>query len=105
MKNRNGFLRNRSTTLQILTISRTIEGVREKNLEETLLVVDFSKAFDSIQRAKMGKIHLAYGLPNVTVTAIMTLYRYTKIKVHTRNGNTDFFDIVVRVVQADILAP
>ena len=35
-------------TEQILTINRIIEGVRAKNLEATLLFVDFLKAFDSI---------------------------------------------------------
>ena len=37
-------------TTQILTIRRIIEWIRAKNLEETLLFVDFSKSFDSINR-------------------------------------------------------
>ena len=49
-KNQNGFRRNRSTTSQILTIRRILEGVRAKNLRATLLFVDFTKALDSIQR-------------------------------------------------------
>ena len=47
-KNQNGFRRNRSTTSQILTIRRIIEGVRAKNQQATLIFVDFTKAFDSI---------------------------------------------------------
>ena len=39
-KNQNGFRRNRSTTSQILTIRRILEGVRAKNLQATLLFVD-----------------------------------------------------------------
>ena len=62
-KNQNGFRRNRSTTSQILTIRRILEGVRAKNLLATILFVDFTKAFDSIHRGKMEKILLAYGLP------------------------------------------
>ena len=42
-KNQNDFRWNRSTTSQVLTI-------RAKNLQATLLFVDFSKAFDSIHR-------------------------------------------------------
>ena len=61
-KNQNGFRRNRSTTSQILTIRRILEGVRAKNLQATLLFVDFTKAFDSIHRGKMEQILLAYGL-------------------------------------------
>ena len=36
------------TTSLILTIRRIIEEVRGKHLEETLLLVDYSKGFDSI---------------------------------------------------------
>ena len=42
-KNQNGFRRNRSPTSQILTICRILEGVRAKNLQATLLFVDFTK--------------------------------------------------------------
>ena len=42
-KNQNGFRRNRSTTSQILTIRRILEGVRAKNIQATLLFVDFTK--------------------------------------------------------------
>ena len=38
-KNQNGFRRYRSTTSQILTIRRILEGVRAKNLRATLLLV------------------------------------------------------------------
>ena len=79
-KNQNSFRRNRSTTSQILTIRRILESVRAKNLETTILFVDFSKAFDFIHRGKMEQIILAYGLPKETVTVIMMLYRNTKIK-------------------------
>ena len=53
------FRRNRSTTSQILTIHRILKGVREKNLQATLLFVDFTRALDSIHRGKMEKILLA----------------------------------------------
>ena len=62
-KNQNGFRRNRSTTSQILTIRRILEGVRAKNLQATLIFVDFAKAFDSIHRGKMEQILLAYSIP------------------------------------------
>ena len=83
--NQNGFRRKRSMTSQILTIRRILEGVRAKNLQETLLFVDFSKTFDSIHRGKMEQILLAYGLPKETVAAITILYRNTKWKyVHQK---------------------
>ena len=52
-KNQNNFRRNRSTTSQIFTIRKILEGVRAKSLEGTILFVDFTKAFDSIHGGKM----------------------------------------------------
>ena len=81
-------------TPQILTIRRILEGVRAKNLQATLLFIDFTKAFDSIHRGKMEKILLAYGLPKETVAAITILYRNTKVKVHSPDGDTEYFNNV-----------
>ena len=88
-KNQNGFRRNRSTTSQILTIRRILEGVWAKNLQATLPFVDFTKAFDFIHRGKMEQILLAYGLPKETVAAITILYRNTKVKVRSPDGDTE----------------
>ena len=104
-KNRNGFQRNRSTISQILTIRRILEGVRAKNLQAAILFVNFTKAFDSIHRGKMEQILIAYSIPKGTVAAIMILYRNTKVKVCSPDGDTDYFDIVVGALQGDTLAP
>ena len=101
-KNQNGFRRNRSTTSKILTIRRILEGVWAKNLQATLIFVDFTKAFDSIHRGKMEQILLAYGIPKETVAI---LYRNTKVKVRSPDGDTEYFNIVARVLQGDTLAP
>ena len=103
-KNQNGFRRNRSTTSQILIIRRILEGVRAKNLQATLIFVDFTKAFDSIHRGKMEQILLAYGIPKETVTAITILYRNTKVKVRSPDGDTEYFDIAAGVLQGETLA-
>ena len=104
-KNKNGFQRNRSTTSQILTIRRILEGIQAKNLLATILFVDFTKAFDSIHRGKMEQILLAYGLPKETVAAIMILYKNTKVKVRSPDGYTDYFDIVARTLQGNTQVP
>ena len=103
-KNQTPFQRNQSTISQFLTIRRIIEGVHAKDIEATLLFVDFSKAFDFIHRGKMEHILLAYGLPKETVTAIMILYRNMNVKVYSLDGNTEFFNIVAGVLQGDTLA-
>ena len=53
----------------------------------------------------MEQILLAYGIPKETVAAITILYRNTKVKVRSPDGDTEYFDIVVGVLQGDTLAP
>ena len=53
----------------------------------------------------MEQILLAYGLPKETVAAIMILYRNTKVKVRSPDGDTDDFDIVAGVLQGDTFVP
>ena len=77
----------------------------QKNRQATLMFVDFTKAFDSIHRGKMEQILLAYGIPKETVAAITILYRNTKVKVRSPDGDTEYFDIVAGVLQGDTLAP
>ena len=48
---------------------------------------------------------LAYGIPKETVAAITILYRNTKVKVRSPDGDTEYFDIVAGVLQGDTLAP
>ena len=53
----------------------------------------------------MEQILLAYGLPKETVAAITILYKNTKVKVRSLDGDTEYFDIVAGVLQRDTLAP
>ena len=53
----------------------------------------------------MEQILLAYGLPKETIAAIMMLYKNTKVKVRSPDGDTDYFDIVTGVLKGDTLAP
>ena len=99
-KNQNGFWRNRSIS-QFLTIRR-IAGVCVKNLEVTLLFLDFSKAFDFIHWGKMAQILLAYGIPKETV--IIMLYKNTKVSLHTKWRHTLLWHFA-GVLQEDTLAP
>ena len=41
--------------------------------------------------------------PQKTVTSVMILFKNTKVMVHSLDGNTDFINIVARVLQGDTL--
>ena len=103
--NQNGFRQKRSTTSHILALRRIIEGVKEKNLPAVLLFVDFKKAFDSVHRGKLFKILAAYGVPQKIVELIKLMYKDTKARVVTPDGESDLFDILAGVLQGDTLAP
>ena len=53
----------------------------------------------------MEQILIAHGIPKETVPAIMILYKNTKVKVRSPDGDTDYFEIVAGVLQGDTLAP
>ena len=61
------------------------------------------KASDAIHRGKIEQILLAYALPKETVAAIMKLYKNTKVKVHSPDGDANYFDIVAGELQEDTL--
>ena len=48
-KNQNGFRTNRSTYGKICTVRRMIEGANTTHMTFSIIFIDFSKAFDSIQ--------------------------------------------------------
>ena len=53
----------------------------------------------------MDQILLASSLPKEIAIAIMMLYKNMKVKVHLPDGDTDYFDILVGVLQEDRLTP
>ena len=53
----------------------------------------------------MEQIRLAYGIPKETVAGITILYRNTKMKVRSPDGDTEYFDIAAGVLQGDTLSP
>ena len=69
------------------------------------LFVDDTKAFDSIHKGKMEQILQSYGLPKETVAAITILYWNTKVKVRSPDGDTEYFDIVAKVLQGNTIVP
>ena len=71
----------------------------------TILIIDFSKAFDSIHRGKMEEILNVYGIPDEIISAITITYKNTKSIVRTDDGDTDFINISGGVLQGDTLAP
>ena len=103
-KNQNGFRRGRSTLSQILCLRRLIEESQAFNKDLALVFVDFSKAFDSVDREKMFEILGLYGIPTKIINAIKVLYTDTASTILTPDGETEPFSILLGMLQGDTLA-
>jgi len=104
-KNQNGFRPERGTVAHILALRRILEGVRDKKLPATLVFVDFSKAFDSIDRDNMFEILKSYGVPERMLQLIISIYEKTMARVTSPDGDTLLFRILAGIMQGDTLAP
>ena len=103
--NQNGFRAGRSTLSQILTLRRIIEECSFCNLDSVFIFIDFSKAFDSINRSIMFEILELYRIPKEIVDAIKVMYTNNSSTVLTPDGETSSFDIKAGILQGDTLAP
>ena len=79
--------------------------MKSKISSAIITFVDFKKAFDSINREIMFKILAAYGIPQLIVDAIAIIYDNVRAKVLSPDGETDWFNLFVGVLQGDTLAP
>ena len=75
------------------------------NLDAAYIFVDFSKAFDSVDRTKMFEILELYGIPLPIINAIKILYTNTSSTILTPDGETSSFPIEAGILQGDTLAP
>ena len=104
-KNQNGFRRGRSTLSQILCLRRLIEESNMSKIDLALVFVDFSKAFDSVDRSKMFEILRLYGIPEGIIAAIKVMYTDNSSTVMTTDGETQAFPTLAGILQGDTLAP
>ena len=56
--------------------------------------MDYFKAFDTIHRGKMVQILFAYRLSKEIIVALVIVYKNTKVKVRSLDGDAYFFEIV-----------
>ena len=100
-----GFRPGRNTVEQIACLRMAIDACRSRKRNMVVTFVDFSKAFDSVDRRALRDILAFYGIPVTVINAIMSLYTDTTACVRTSTGCTDEFDTTSGVLQGDTLAP
>ena len=74
-----------------------------KSLEATLLFLNFFKAIESIHRGENGANTSSIWSSHRNCYRYDDAYKNMKAMVCSPDGNTDFFNIVTRVLQGDTL--
>ena len=100
-----GFRPGRNTVEQIICLRMAIDACRSRKRNMVVIFVDFSKAFDCVDRKALKDILALYHIPVPFINAIMSLYTDTAACVRTSSGRTDEFDTTSGVLQGDTLAP
>ena len=100
-----GFRKGRGIRDQIVNIHWIIEKAREFQKNIYFCFIDYTKAFDCVDRNKLWKILQEIGIPDHLTCLLRNLYAGPEATLRTRNGTTDWFQIGKGVHQGWILSP
>ena len=100
-----GFRSGRSTTEQIMMLRFILDAARTQKRSLTVVFVDYSKAFDSVDRRAISVVLRHYGVPDPAVADVMQLYHGSTAAVSTCFGLTESFDTTSGVLQGGTLSP
>ena len=101
----NGFRKGRSTLDQLSTLTSIIDQRKAKRLSTFVAFIDFSKAYDCINRMllwyKLDKI----GMPVKMLSALKCIYNKVECCVRINGIKTDWFDVGLGLKQGCLISP
>ena len=100
-----GFRNKRSTIDHIFCIRQILEKKWEYNEEVHQLVIDFRRAYDSVRREVLYKIHIECSIPRKLVRLIKMSLTEAYSRVRVGKNVFDMFSIRNGLKQADALSP
>ena len=100
-----GFRRNRSTKDNIFLLRQLLQRRSEFQKETIVAYLDYSAAFDSVDRNVLWRILLASGLPAFYVDRIRQMYEDAVAKVRVYGEIGAAFNVSSGVKQGDVLSP
>ena len=95
-----GFRKGRGTRDQIANICWIIEKAREFQKNNYFCIIDYAKAFDSVDHNNVWKILKEKGIPDHLTGLLINLYAGQEATVRTGQGTTDWFQIGKGVCKA-----
>ncbi|CAH2293552.1 Hypothetical predicted protein [Pelobates cultripes] len=100
-----GFCRGRGTRDQIANVRWKLEKAREFQKNIYFSLIDYSKAFDSVDHNNMWQVLKEMGVPDHLIRLLRNLYVDQEATVRTEHGTTEWFKIGKGVRQGCILSP
>ncbi|CAG9134902.1 unnamed protein product [Plutella xylostella] len=100
-----GFRRNRSTVDQIFLLKQLMEKKWEYAQSIHSLFVDFTKAYDSIDREALFTILRNFKIPAKIVSMVEVATKESRMKVRVGGELTEEFAVVTGLKQGDALSP
>ena len=101
-----GFRRNYSTLDHIFTLKAIIDIYLSRQKKLYCAFIDYSKAFDSINRIKLWKSLIAHGINGKVLNIVVNLYKSAKSCVKSHCGQiSQLFPSLIGVRQGDNLSP
>ena len=88
---KSGFCAGRATVEQIMALRYIVDMCRVSKRMTNIIFVDFSKAFDSIDRHAISIVLSKYGVSELLIANVMQFYIGTSAVVATAHGNTEIF--------------
>ena len=99
------FRKSKGTRDQIANIHWITKKATEFQKNLYFSVIDYAKAFDSVDYNKLWKILKEMGIPNQLTCLLRNLYSGQEATVRTGHGSTDWFQIGKGVCEDCILSP
>ena len=97
-----GLRAGRSTVEQTIALRYILDTFRVSKRITTIILVDFNKAFDSVDRRAISIALSKYGVSELLIANVMKFYIGTSAVVATAHGNTENFQ-TSGVLQGDAL--
>lgn len=99
-----GFRSNKSTIDNIFMLRQILEKCHEYNIETHSIFVDYTKAFDSINRSCIPFCMKQYNIPEKLIRLVMLTLTENKARVRINNDFSDWFGVLTGVKQGDPLS-
>jgi hypothetical protein len=99
-----GFRPNRSTIDNIFIVRQIYEKCYEYNIDLHNIFIDFSQAFDTVNRDVIFSSLTEHNVPDKLIKLIKLTMQQTKMKVKVNNGYSEWFETKTGVRQGDPLS-